>query len=102
MAQKNMACEVVVAGHGRVKLFIARLFIVSHKQSSTHNPSSTTDSVRLKGRNMSEKQQRLVLSIIEFLDQSIKDGTVREEDKESLEVAGTFTFLRILLSFLIH
>jgi len=51
---------------------------------------------------MSEKQQRLVLSIIEFLDQSIKDGTVREEDKESLEVAGTFTFLRILLSFLIH
>ena len=41
---------------------------------------------------MSEKQQRLVLSIIEFLNQSIKDGTVREEDKESLEVAGTSTF----------
>jgi len=36
---------------------------------------------------MSEKQQRLVLSIIEFLNQSIKDGTVREEDKESLDVA---------------
>jgi len=36
---------------------------------------------------MSEKQQRLVLSIIEFLNQSIDDGTIREEDKESLEVA---------------
>lgn len=37
---------------------------------------------------MSEKQQRLVLSIIEFLDQSIADGTVKADDKESLEVAG--------------
>ncbi|KAI9511771.1 putative stress-induced protein STI1 [Russula earlei] len=36
---------------------------------------------------MSEKQQRLVLSIIEFLNQSINDGTIPEEDKESLEVA---------------
>ncbi|KAF8506882.1 putative stress-induced protein STI1 [Russula emetica] len=36
---------------------------------------------------MSEKQQRLVLSIIDFLNQSINDGTVREEDKEGLEVA---------------
>ncbi|KAH9081846.1 putative stress-induced protein STI1 [Lactarius deliciosus] len=36
---------------------------------------------------MSEKQQRLVLSIIDFLNQSISDGTIREEDKESLEVA---------------
>ncbi|KAI0321346.1 hypothetical protein OF83DRAFT_1099925 [Amylostereum chailletii] len=36
---------------------------------------------------MSEKQQRLVLSIIDFLDQSIADGTIKEDDKESLEVA---------------
>ncbi|KAJ3994958.1 putative stress-induced protein STI1 [Lentinula boryana] len=36
---------------------------------------------------MSEKQQRLVLSIIEFLNQSIADGTVKTDDKESLEVA---------------
>ncbi|KAH9968735.1 putative stress-induced protein STI1 [Russula dissimulans] len=36
---------------------------------------------------MSEKQQRLVLSIIQFLNHSINDGTIREEDKESLEVA---------------
>ena len=50
---------------------------------------------------MSEKQQRLVLSIIEFLNQSIKDGTVREEDKESLEVAGTFTLLAFSFHFLI-
>ncbi|KAI0706062.1 hypothetical protein BC835DRAFT_1536643 [Cytidiella melzeri] len=32
-------------------------------------------------------QQRLVLSIIDFLNQSIKDGTVKQDDHESLEVA---------------
>ena len=37
---------------------------------------------------MSEKQQRLVLAIIDFLNQSINDGTVKSDDKESLEVAG--------------
>ncbi|KAK7028981.1 Small glutamine-rich tetratricopeptide repeat-containing protein 2 [Paramarasmius palmivorus] len=36
---------------------------------------------------MSEKQQRLVLSILDFLNQSITDGTVKADDKESLEVA---------------
>ncbi|KDR84867.1 hypothetical protein GALMADRAFT_149409 [Galerina marginata CBS 339.88] len=36
---------------------------------------------------MSEKQQRLVYSIIEFLNQSIQDGTVKSDDQESLEVA---------------
>ncbi|KAH9853038.1 hypothetical protein C2E23DRAFT_885032 [Lenzites betulinus] len=35
---------------------------------------------------MSNKQ-RLVLSIIDFLNQSIEDGTVKQDDKESLEVA---------------
>lgn len=35
-----------------------------------------------------DKQQRLVLSIIDFLNQSILDGTVKSDDKESLEVAG--------------
>ena len=36
---------------------------------------------------MSNKQ-RLVISIIEFLNQSIKDGTVKQDDQESLEVAS--------------
>ncbi|KAH9487049.1 Small glutamine-rich tetratricopeptide repeat-containing protein 2 [Psilocybe cubensis] len=36
---------------------------------------------------MSEKQQKLVYSIIEFLNQSIQDGTVKADDQESLEVA---------------
>ena len=36
---------------------------------------------------MSDKQ-RLVLSIIDFLNQSIKDGTVKQDDVESLEVAS--------------
>ncbi|KAH9912260.1 TPR-like protein [Epithele typhae] len=35
---------------------------------------------------MSNKQ-RLVLSVIDFLNQSIDDGTVKQDDKESLEVA---------------
>ena len=36
---------------------------------------------------MSSKQ-RLVFSIIDFLNQSIDDGTVKQDDKESLEVAS--------------
>ncbi|KAF8213537.1 hypothetical protein K438DRAFT_1956915 [Mycena galopus ATCC 62051] len=36
---------------------------------------------------MAEKKQRLVLSIIDFLSQSVDDGTVKADDKESLEVA---------------
>jgi hypothetical protein len=49
---------------------------------------------------MSEKQQRLVLSIIDFLNQCINDGTIREEDKESLDVAGTSTPLCFPVSFI--
>ena len=39
---------------------------------------------------MSGKQQRLVYSIIEFLNQSIQDGTVKADDQEGLEVASAF------------
>jgi Homodimerisation domain of SGTA len=35
------------------------------------------------------QQQKLVLSIIDFLNKSIEDGTVKEDDRESLEVAST-------------
>lgn len=42
---------------------------------------------------MSDKQ-RLVLSIIDFLNQSIQDGTVKQDDQESLEVASTLSFSR--------
>lgn len=45
---------------------------------------------------MSEKQQQLVYSILEFLNKSIDDGTVKADDKESLEVASmchTFTLI---------
>ena len=38
---------------------------------------------------MSSKQ-RLALSIIDFLNQSKADGTVKQDDQESLDVAGTF------------
>ncbi|TDL28761.1 TPR-like protein [Rickenella mellea] len=36
---------------------------------------------------MSERQQQLVLAIIDFLNQSIHDGTVRVDDRDGLEVA---------------
>jgi len=36
---------------------------------------------------MSDTTQRLVLAIIDFLNTSIEDGTVKADDKESLEVA---------------
>ena len=36
---------------------------------------------------MSNKQ-RLVLSVLEFLNQSNRDGTVKQDDQESLEVAS--------------
>ena len=37
---------------------------------------------------MSEKQQKLVLAILDFLNQSMQDGTVKQDDKEGLEVAS--------------
>ncbi|KZW00613.1 TPR-like protein [Exidia glandulosa HHB12029] len=36
---------------------------------------------------MTDKTQKLVLGVIDFLTASIGDGTVKEDDKESLEVA---------------
>lgn len=47
---------------------------------------------------MSEKQQQLVLSIIDYLNQSIADGTVKQDDKEGLEVAGKYTYLFLIIS----
>lgn len=41
---------------------------------------------------MSDKQ-RLVLSIIDFLNQSIQDGTVKQDDTESLEVASKLSLI---------
>lgn len=37
---------------------------------------------------MTDKKQQLVLSIIDFLNQSIEDGTIKQDDRESLEVAS--------------
>ena len=51
---------------------------------------------------MSNKQ-RLVLSIIDFLNQSIQDGTVKQDDQESLEVASTYAqthFIGLVTEFL--
>jgi small glutamine-rich tetratricopeptide repeat-containing protein alpha len=41
---------------------------------------------------MSDKDKSLVLAIIDFLDKSIQDGTVKQDDREGLEVASAFKF----------
>lgn len=54
---------------------------------------------------MSEKQQKLVLAIIDFLNHSIEDGTVKQDDREGLEVAGqsmqAISFIYITLTKII-
>lgn len=54
---------------------------------------------------MSEKQQKLVLAIIDFLNHSIEDGTVKQDDREGLEVAGqsmqAISFIHITLTNII-
>ncbi len=42
-------------------------------------------------------KKQLVFNIIEFLRQSTLDGTVKEDDKESLEVAGQFSSCRLVV-----
>jgi len=42
----------------------------------------------LRSLTMSEKQQQLVYSIIEFLNQSIQEGTIKADDQEGVEVAS--------------
>jgi small glutamine-rich tetratricopeptide repeat-containing protein alpha len=37
---------------------------------------------------MESTKQKLVLSIIDFLTKSIQDGTVKQDDREGLEVAS--------------
>lgn len=37
---------------------------------------------------MAERKERLVLSILEFLEASIADGTVSSDDKDGVEVAS--------------
>ncbi|CCO27882.1 similar to Hsc70 cochaperone SGT [Rhizoctonia solani AG-1 IB] len=36
---------------------------------------------------MADKKQKLVLSIIEFLETSVTDGSIKSDDKEGIEVA---------------
>jgi small glutamine-rich tetratricopeptide repeat-containing protein alpha len=45
---------------------------------------------------MAEKDQKLVLAILEFLEKSIADGSVREDDKEGIEIASTSFVLLII------
>lgn len=42
---------------------------------------------------MADKTQRLVLSILDFLNDSIQKGKVKEDDREGIEVAGTVSLV---------
>jgi hypothetical protein len=39
---------------------------------------------------MADKKERLVVSILDFLEASIADGTVSADDKDGIEVAGEY------------
>jgi hypothetical protein len=39
------------------------------------------------------KKQQLVLAFVDFLNDSILDGTVRDDDKEGLDIASASPFL---------
>ena len=49
---------------------------------------SVVTGVTFRSIIMSVKQQKLVLAIIEFLTDAIQDGTVKQDDREGVEVAG--------------
>ena len=42
-------------------------------------------------------QQNLVYAIIEFLNKSLEDGTVKQDDKEGLEVASASPILLLII-----
>ena len=55
---------------------------------------SGTILARASSSPASMSQQKLVHAIIEFLNKSLEDGTVKQDDKEGLEVASASqTFL---------
>ena len=85
IAQKNMANSVLSGEFGFKRVFFpVRCFHLFTRRI-------------LSFVTMSEKQQRLVYAIIEFINQSIKDGTVKADDQDSLEVASSFIFIFTLL-----
>ena len=53
-----------------------------HKDKSAHLLTAT------KLTMADIKKQRLVYAILQFLKSSIQDGTINEEGRESIEVAG--------------
>ena len=63
----------------KVSVLISNVPIGASAPVRTTLPSTTMSSEVTK--------KRLVLSIIDFLNSSLADGTVKEDDKESLEVA---------------
>jgi hypothetical protein len=44
---------------------------------------------------MADKKQKLVLSVLDFLQTSIADGTVKQDDVEGLEVASASRSLNV-------
>ena len=49
-----------------------------------------------------EKTQKLVLSVIDFLNGAIEDGTVKSDDREGLEVAGIISLPATVFVIQLH
>ena len=78
MAQKNIGLLVVWNGDRRFFLTVAEEKRLLMAVCSLEK--------------MSDKEKSLVLAIIDFLDKSIQDGTVKQDDREGLEVASASNF----------
>jgi hypothetical protein len=59
--------------------------------ATTSSDQHVATSGHLPASEMSEKQQCLILSIIDFLSHSINDGIIREKDRGDLDVASAYT-----------
>lgn len=75
-------CDRGNSANNKSILTFYRLLLKRPFKAYTFTPPGLVNST-----SMSDKQ-RLVLSIIDFLNQSIQDGTVKQDDQESLEVAS--------------
>ena len=61
---------------------------VRRNNLSWQQPSLVDLCLHPTSQTVMSSQQKLVLSIIEFLSKSIEDGTVKQDDREGLEVAS--------------
>ncbi|KAF8499442.1 hypothetical protein JB92DRAFT_934566 [Gautieria morchelliformis] len=73
----------------RTRLWMRRCYRrAGQRRTPRSHIQSTRFTYQVLQPAMADKKQRLVLSILDFLSESMNDGTVKEEDKEGVEVAA--------------